>query len=67
MFTKYSVEGPILSIQDKDGIENKEPVTDDVDERKNYVVVCKKCGLQHLFLNDEKERTCICGYFMRLE
>jgi hypothetical protein len=67
MFTKYSVEGPILSIEDKDGTQNIEAPNNDVKEQMNRIVVCKKCGIQHMLIDDEKEKTCMCGYEMRLE
>ena len=67
MFTKYSVEGPILSIEDKDGVQSIETTINDAKDKMIRIVVCKKCDIQHMLLNDEKEKTCMCGYEMRLE
>ena len=64
-FVKYSIGGPITSVEDKDGVEEREAV-DTMKDQESYLMTCKKCGLQHMVFKGEAERTCFCGFVMRL-
>lgn len=60
---KYSI-GPITSVKDKDSVEKREePVSTDTE--KNVMVLCKKCGLQHMVSKSES-RVC-CGSSVRTD
>lgn len=57
---KYSIGGPITSVEDKDGIEKREEAPNNcIAEQAGYIVVCDKCGIQHMLLKGE-DRSC-CG------
>lgn len=65
-FVKYSVGGPITSVEDKDGVEKREEATNNCTaEQAGYIVVCGKCGIQHLLLNAEDNRIC-CGQVLKI-
>ena len=53
---KYSI-GPITSVKDKDSVEEREnPASAATD--KSVMVLCKKCGLQHMIANSETRVCC---------
>lgn len=58
-FIKYSV-GQITSVRDKDSIEKKEE-NNSMADKMSLLIVCSKCGLQHMILQGELKRTCFCG------
>lgn len=61
---KYSIGGPIISIKDADCIENKEETPAVIYDKQMNIVVCKKCGLQHMLLNN-KDSVC-CGEKLKI-
>ena len=63
---KYSVGGPITSIEDQDSVEKKEdPILTAATEQANVLLVCQKCGIQHMISNGES-RTC-CGSLIKTD
>jgi len=52
---KYSI-GPITSVKDKDSVEEREDITPVMEE--TVLLLCKKCGLQHMIFKNEKRACC---------
>jgi len=58
-FVKYSLGGKITSVQDADGVEERE--VGGIEREISTVLVCKKCGIQHALMAGESDRKCSCG------
>lgn len=65
---KYSIGGPITSVRDEDGTEKREESMpqDSMNDQTSYIIVCNKCGLQHMILQGELARACFCGNIIKL-
>jgi hypothetical protein len=59
MFIKYSVGGAITSVEDKDGIEQREVDDTEIKCEGAMIATCK-CGMQHMLMKEEV-RVCCCG------
>lgn len=64
MITKYSMGGPITSIEDEDSVEQMEE-NNVIAAQENFIIICKKCGIQHMMLKVET-RVC-CGIVMEFD
>jgi hypothetical protein len=53
---KYSI-GPITSVEDKDSVEKREDSISTATE-KAILVLCKKCGIQHMVSTGEARVCC---------
>lgn len=58
MIMKYSIGGPITSVEDQESIERKEDVVPATMSESINVVICKKCGLQHMIEKNEIRLCC---------
>lgn len=57
-FVKYSV-GQITTVEDKDGVEKREELNSNANtELTGNLVVCGKCGLQHMIAQGSKAVCC---------
>lgn len=61
---KYSMGGPITSIRDQDSVEKREEVIP-VDEQATLVILCNKCGIQHM-ISAIEQRIC-CGSIIKTD
>jgi len=65
-FIKYSI-GQITEIKDQDSVEKREEaVSNSMSDQSSYIIVCKKCGIQHMILQGELARACFCGNVIKL-
>ena len=62
---KYSIGGKITSVEDSDSIEQREAALEIQNDSGAKLVVCKKCGLQHMISVDNKN-ICSCGALLQL-
>ena len=58
-FIKYSMGGPITSVEDNESVEKREEVGTPLVTTATHMVICKKCGLQHM-ISENETRVC-CG------
>jgi hypothetical protein len=65
MLIKYSIGGPITSIEDKDVVEKREEkhidITDD-----DKIAICSKCGIQYMIKVSQDTNKCSCGGIVQI-
>jgi hypothetical protein len=67
-FIKYSVGGPITSVKDENSVEKREDKlpSNSMEDRMSHIIVCTKCGIQHMILQGELSRSCFCGHIIKI-